>query len=1152
MSKNLTVAILLILTSAVYVLGQTAGGTISGRVTYSTGAVLIGAPVDLTNIERGTVSNTATNQAGIYLFPSVQPGQYRITVRSPGFKQTGVQKLIVDVGARLEQNFQLQLGPVTESATVQSTDLLNTVTSTVSSVVTGTPIQNLPLNGRHTLSLALTQPGVMPAAIDTAATSVINNTNQIVIGGGRSNSVTYLLDGGNNTSVAYATPVVDPNPDSVGEFRILTSNYSAEYGRSAGGVVSVVTKSGTNAIHGTAYDYLRNTDFNANDFFNKAGGPQGYQPRPALNRNQFGVTTGGPLILPKIVNGKDRFFFFFGYQGQRQSAVQVEPQVRVYTPAELSGDFSHAVSGSPDPNVVNFLLSHLYFQPNSQLASQGIIDPSRINPAAQAYAKNNLVPTSPTGILTPNASATDNRDEFIGKLDLHFTPADVLSLTLVHFHNPQLLPFLGNQPNVPAFPSADRFDNAFGTLGYTKIFSPTILNEFHFTAQNEFNRLAYPALNLPGPQALGIKINPDNTTGPTQILLNASGPQLGFNPNGPAHYSDTTYVYADTVSWNKGRHVFKFGGQLGFAQNNSYFAYANVGVFTFNGPTGIGSGTDLADFLFGIPDSFSQFPQAWSASRSRQWAAFALSEWQLRPNFTLNLGIRYEYSTPMRDVKPRPYYLIPDHQSVKFPLAPEGILFPGDPGAPPNNEYSFPDRTNWAPRIGFAWDPTRKGKTSLRGGLGVFYDTILAQAEVSENGTSPVVNSSFIAFSPSLIPANGPVNFLSDPYGSTGTVNGFPSKSLSPSTNFATAGLLPLGPASVFVNPFVRTPYTYQWNLTLQQAIGSGVALEIGYLGSVSRKIYNSHANGEDVDPFILGTTTRVLNTQPGLQYPNAYAQAPYTWGNYDGNANYNAMLVSVTKRLANWHSLGQIFFTLSYTLAHSLNDADLTRNDYYNNSQFYGPASTDIRHRLVFSGGWKLPFDKLWPDGPNQLTTGWSLYPIVTTQSGFPIDVSVGLFQDGVTPGPSGDGDQPLVRPNWVGGPVQYTNPGQVQTFRVNGNLLTGHFFFNPSGFVVPACFSSPAPPGTPGGCPAVTYGDTQRNTFRGPSLTNFDLALEKSTNLVADRVQMVFRAEFFNVLNHTEWQPQPAYTLSSEFVGQITSTYPARIGQLALKLVF
>jgi hypothetical protein len=215
---------------------------------------------------------------------------------------------------------------------------------------------------------------------------------------------------------------------------------------------------------------------------------------------------------------------------------------------------------------------------------------------------------------------------------------------------------------------------------------------------------------------------------------------------------------------------------------------------------------------------------------------------------------------------------------VKYPLAPEGILFPGDPGAPANNEYSFPDRTNWAPRIGFAWDPTSKGQTSLRGGFGVFYDTILAQAEISENGTSPLLNSSFIAFSPSLIPVNGPVKFLSDPYGSTGTVNGFPSKPLSPNTNFATAGLLPLGPASVFVNPFVKTPYAYQWNLTLQHVLGSGLAWEIGYLGSVSRKIYDTNANGEDVDPFILGTTTRVLNTQPGLQYPNTYGQAPFTW----------------------------------------------------------------------------------------------------------------------------------------------------------------------------------------------------------------------------------------------------------------------------------
>jgi hypothetical protein len=220
---------------------------------------------------------------------------------------------------------------------------------------------------------------------------------------------------------------VDPNPDTIAEFRILTNNYSAEFGRSNGGIVNIVTKSGTNELHGSIYDYLRNNALNANNFFNQAN-PGSYTPRPTLNRNQFGVTMGGPITIGKLVNGKDRFFWFFGYQGQRQNSVTVNPQIGVFTPEQLTGDFSHAAKGAADPNVAAFLLSHPYFQPNAQLASQAVIDPSRISPVAKAFIANAPIPTSPTGILTPNGTAQDNRDEFLGKT----LPADSEPEVFVH------------------------------------------------------------------------------------------------------------------------------------------------------------------------------------------------------------------------------------------------------------------------------------------------------------------------------------------------------------------------------------------------------------------------------------------------------------------------------------------------------------------------------------------------------------------------------------------------------------------------------------------------------------------------------------------------------------------------------------------------
>ena len=310
-------------------LGQTATGTISGRVTDSGGSVIAGATIDLTSVERGTGSTLATNDAGIYVFPSVLPGHYHITARSQGFKQGEVQDLLVEVGSRLEQNFQLEIGSVRESITIETAEpLVNTVSSTVSSVVSGAPIQDLPLNGLDTLQLALTQPGVTPQLIGQPGYQSITGFagNGFSVAGGRSNSVTYMLDGGVNNSVSNSTAVVDPNPDTVAEFRILTNNYSAEYGRSNGGIVNVLLKSGTNNVHGSLYDYLRNKDLNANNFFNQAT-PGAYSPRPTLIRNQFGGAVGGPLNVPKVINGKDRFFFFFGYQGQRQNSTTVAPQV---------------------------------------------------------------------------------------------------------------------------------------------------------------------------------------------------------------------------------------------------------------------------------------------------------------------------------------------------------------------------------------------------------------------------------------------------------------------------------------------------------------------------------------------------------------------------------------------------------------------------------------------------------------------------------------------------------------------------------------------------------------------------------------------------------------------------------------------------------
>ncbi len=1119
-------------THALY--GQ-AAASISGRVTDSGGSVVPAAVVQLASVERGTTITALTNEVGIYAFPSVPQGNYLIIIEHPGFRKAEVKGLVFDVGATLERNVQLEVGATQETITVEAADeQVNTVSATVSSVVAGEPVQDLPLNGRDALQLALTQPGVTPTAAGATTFS---------IAGGRTNSATYLMDGGLNNSVANSTVVVDPNPDTIAEFRVMVNNYSAEYGRSNGGIISVVTKSGTNRIHGTLYDYLRNTDLDANMFFNQST-PGNYSARPVLIRNQFGGTAGGPITIPKVINGKDRFFWFFGYQGTRQNSTTVGSQIETFTPAELTGNFSQASNGGPNAGVAKFLGSHPYFQPNPALAAQAIIAPSQINPVAQAFINTEPLPTSPTGVLTPQGTAQNNVDEFTGKPDFNISQNERLSATFIRSHNPVLNPFSG--ANVPGYATDSIGDTYFGGITFTSVISPTFLNEAHFNANRLVSDGGVPVHPLPTAQSLGIQITPDLSTGPPIVTFSGSGLKLGFPSSTPGLYADTSYSWTDSVSLIRGHHSFKFGGSLAEVQNNGQFAFETNGTLTFSGANGIGTGLDLADFLLGVPNQFTQWPDAFSAIRGKEYALFAQDEWKLRPNLTLSIGLRYEYDTPKSDPQRRNYMIIPGDQSTKFPLAPLGLVFPCDPKAPCPGIY-YPDRDNFAPRFGVAWDPFGKGQTSVRAGFGVFYDILNGQDQQNQNGTPPFYSAEILNFTAANIPASGPSTIISNPYGTAGVVNPFPSQPLSPTTSFAK--FLPYGSGGVLIDPNQRNPYTYQYNLTLQQALAGGFVLQAGYVGSSShRQIVN-----QDIDPFIVGTTERPLNLQPGLQYPNAYTYMTLTDKSL-GSSNYNALVSSVTKRLGDSRGVGKIFFTLSNTWSKTLSDADAYGSlvGAYNQHQFYGPANYDVRERLVLSGGWELPFANLLKSAPKRLTTGWSLYPIFYTQTGMPIDFSAGLVTSSTNPGPDGTGDVSLIRPDWTGGSQQMLNPENAETFTVNGKQVTGHFFFNPSDFMIPACYSSKAPPGTAGGCPAPTDGNLQRNTFRGLGITNFDLSLEKKT-AIKESVQLLFRAEFFNILNHTEFLNSTGQvSVNSAFIGQSSSTAASRIGQLALKLVF
>ena len=392
-----------------------------------------------------------TNADGVYQALQLPVGSYTVAVEQDGFARVVTAPTSLDINQALKIDVRMNVGSQVDIVKVEAQAAqVETVNATLGGTVTGAPIQDLPLNGRNTLDLALTQPGVVPIADDLGTYGTSNGGSNgfggISVAGGRGDSVTYLLDGGLNNRTTSNQVVFNPNPEAVEEFRLLENNYTAEYGRNGGGTISVVLKSGTNSLHGSLYDYVRNDAFNASDFFNNAQG----NPRPVLKRNQFGGTIGGPITVPKLIDGKDRFFFFFGYQGQRQTATVNQGFVTTYTPAQLAGDFSNFNGAGPDPGVAAFLQAHPYYQSDASKAAQAIIDPTKIDSVAQAYIAASLIPTSPTGQAFPQGSEKDDVNQYVGKFDFYATHSDHISLTAGYNKEPILNPFLGQTSPVLA------------------------------------------------------------------------------------------------------------------------------------------------------------------------------------------------------------------------------------------------------------------------------------------------------------------------------------------------------------------------------------------------------------------------------------------------------------------------------------------------------------------------------------------------------------------------------------------------------------------------------------------------------------------------------------------------------------------------------
>ena len=1100
--------------------------TVTGTVLDQHEASLPNVRIVLLNVDQGLQRETLTSNEGSFVMPLLQPGHYVVTAQKSGFAVAEIRDMILHVGDIRALQIHLQVGGERVQIHVNGqSQQVETVSPALGQVVTGDVIRNAPLDGRNVLQLALLQPGVTPTDPDDLG-GAFNIT------GNRSDSVTYLLDGGLNNDLLDNFVVFNPNPDTVTEFRILTSNYPAEFGRNAGGIINVVTRSGTSDLHGSLFDFLRNDAFNANSFFNKLND----LPRDVLKRNQFGGTLGGPVPLVHRDRDKNRLFFFLGYQGQRQVRDLSINDINTFTPAELAGDFSRSGRDAqnnpiPDPGVVDFLQANPFFAQN---ASRAVINPARINSVARNYIAAGLIPTSPTGLISSQGRSVNDFNELTAKLDFEVNPKDKLSATLGFHTDHQIRPF--EFADVPGFPDSLDFRALFLDLSYTRLLTANLLNEFRATAQRLYDDTERPAASLPNAASLGVGITPDLPTGPPNLIFDTNL-QIGFSTLGPQRLADNTFSFSDSLSWTHGRHNWKFGGGFSPFQNNSFYAFVVNGEFFFAGPTGIGSGNSFADFLLGLPTNFFQSPAANSSLRTKFTHAFAQDEWHVSKSLVLTLGIRYEYSTPKTDTLGRTFSIVPGRHSSVFPNAPVGMLFPGDAGAP--RGVNFPDKNNWAPRVGFAWDPWQDGKTSLRGGFGIFYDILKGEDNLQFNGQPPFYSSVGLNFSPLPDGTTSETNYLTRPFVATGVPNPFPSRRPPANINFAASGFLPVASSGTVyvVDPHLRTPYIYHYDLSAQRELARNTVLEVNYVGSSSHGLTAL----VDINPFALRTSNRILNTAPGSSacspFP-CYGALPEFRN--AANADYNSLQISLGKQFSGTGIFGRSYFTLGYNYSHNIDNASGFQNrnkavPYYDPALFRASSDMDLRHRIVFSGGWEIPLDRAWQQGPARLTRGWNLFPIISWQTGFPLDVFAfpGLF-DFTDPGPSGAGDPGLVRANLVR-PVQLFDPHHVHSFAGN----SGNYWFDPLSFSNTGF--------TPG-----SYGTLPRNFFRGPGRCNIDMALSKTTPIWGDRLKLELRADFFNLPNFAEFANPNSNISDPRTFGRITQTYAPRVVQLAARVSF
>ena len=1082
-------------------------GTITGTVTDPTGQSIVGARIKVTDSATGRTRTVETNSTGLYVVPSLNPSTYTVTAEEQGFKKVTQSKVILQASQSLTLNIPLSVGTVSEQITVEADAAqVDTTTPTLKEVVDPARMTSIPLNGRNAAMLTTLVAG--------AVISPSNNSDQgnaktfpaavpIAVNGTRENQTGYWLDGAPNIDFISNINQPFPFPDALQEFSVQTSNYSAEYGQDAGGVVSIVTKSGTNQFHGSAFEFVRNRVFNARNYFATTVDP--------LKRNQFGATIGGPIQ-------RDKTFFFGGYQGTRIRSNQGGLNAFVPTDANRAGDFTAYLDASnPDNPRKKAVVLPAPFVGNK-------IDPSQFDPAS-VNMLNYLPHAQGNGFVNYSTPIRQDFDEYIVRGDHAITSKDKIVGRYYYDRFYNAVDFGGN---LLAYRQNSTISSHNAVIQYQHEFSSNLLNDFNIGFMRIVS-IRRPPPGTPDAADFGVPIFQPIPKAIQSISISGYF-STGANPT--AKFPRTGYSYIDNLRWVHGNHNLAFGVSYERDSLNMVNVLGEPGTFSFSGDT---TGNALADFMLGKLRTFGQANGQHVKNRYWMLNGYAQDSWRVNHRLNLSFGVRYEPERAWHDLYHQNTVFYPaafasGTRSTVFPNAPPGLFYTGDKGVPEDGIGG--DYANVAPRFGFAWDVFGNGNTSVRGGFGVFYDSRMAA----------FANNRFLGAAPfsatvSLTTPQGP---FSNPY--LGVTNPFPA--VFPPASNATF----VQPVQVFswdpVNKWI-TPRNYMANLTIEQDLGKGWLSRIAYVGS--RGQHMTVTIDQNPAQFIAGCSLstdqrRIYNDQSAAcvapttpQLSNIYQQSN------SANSWYHSGQFSLTKPLSHGMTL-----LANYTWSKSTDDLPfgtdaatfatagyytlpLTAPDFRRFDR--GPSDYNHTHVFVTSYVWHTPALSKMNQLARQTLGDWEFTGIVTAESGAPLSVYYGTDVSKTGIGK----DRPVLTPGanpYLKGPCgTATQPSCLH-------------------WLNPASFSAPA---------AGTFGNVSKGQFTGPGFWDWDMGVFKNFP-VTELYSMQFRGELFNAFNHTNFMvsntgsssQNPVQTTTAAGFGNILAANDPRIIQLALKVVF